>query len=309
MAVNKIVGLGTAIVDVVLQRAAMPTWENPGVTSGFTLGNGGPAGTACAVASTLGVSSGFIDTIGTDDIAAIKRESLVQAGVDVSRLVEREGPEDHVVVVYVQEETGERYFSGVKGFLSRPLLPEELDRDYITAAQYLHLDALHPQASLQAARWMHESGKAVVLDAMATARPVPDHVREIVKETDILICGSGFGPMLTGETDLYRAGHAALNCGPRIVVQTEGADGSYTVSKDDEFHTPAFQVDVVDTTGAGDVFHGAYLVGLVKGWDLRRIAQFSSAVSAIHCMVLGNRKGIPSMAQVDAFLQQNTILD
>ena len=64
---------------------------------------------------------------------------------------------------------------------------------------------------------------------------------------------------------------------------------------DDEFHTPAFEVNVIDTTGAGDVFHGAYLAGLVKGWDLKRIATFASAVAAIHCTVLGNRKGIPSM--------------
>jgi len=83
-------------------------------------------------------------------------------------------------------------------------------------------------------------------------------------------------------------------------------DGSYTVSPDDEFHTPAFEVNVIDTTGAGDVFHGAYLAGLVKGWDLRRIATFASAVSAIHCTVLGNRKGIPSMEEVETFLRERS---
>lgn len=77
----------------------------------------------------------------------------------------------------------------------------------------------------------------------------------------------------------------------------------FAVTHDDEFHRPAFQVEVIDTTGAGDVFHGAYLVGLVKGWDLRRTARFASAVSAIHCTVLGNRKGVPSMDAVEAFLR------
>ena len=71
---------------------------------------------------------------------------------------------------------------------------------------------------------------------------------------------------------MWRAGRAALDLGPRVVVQTEGARGSYTVSRDAEFHTPAFDVDVVDTTGAGDTFHGAYLVGLARGWDLERCA-------------------------------------
>ena len=304
MVENEIVGLGVAMVDVVLQRETMPTWEKPGLTKGFTLADGGPAGTACAIAAMLGVPSGFIDTIGTDHIAAIKRNSLVRAGVDVSHLIERDGPEDHLVIVFVHEETGERVFSGVKGALSLPVQPEELDRDHITAARFLHLDAHHLPAAMQAARWMREEGKTVVLDAMATNRPVPDYMRKLVAETDVLICGSGFGTGLTGKRDLYEAGRAALDMGPRIVVQTEGADGSYTVTKDDQFHTPAFEVDVVDTCGAGDVFHGAYLVGLVHGWDLRRIAAFSSAVSAIHCTVLGNRNGVPTMAEVETFLRE-----
>jgi len=301
---HDIVGLGLANVDIVMQREEMPTWENPGLTLGFALADGGPAGTACAVASILGVPSGFIDTIGNDEMAAHKLNKLEEAGVDVSRLVKRDNPEDHVVIVYVQESTGERYFSFVEGFLSQPLQPDELDRDYITSAEYLHLDCTHPKAAMQAARWMHEAGKQVVLDASATNRPVPGYIREMVKATDVLICGSGFGPMLTGKSDVWDVGRAILDIGPRVVVQTEGVEGNYTVTRDDEFHVPAFKVDVVDTCGAGDVFHGAYLVGLVNEWDLKRTATFASAVSAIHSTVLGNRKGIPSMAEVEAFIER-----
>jgi len=301
-----IVGLGIANVDVVIRLEHMPRWEDPGLASSFTLADGGPAGTACAVAAMLGARTGFVDTVGTDEMAAIKLGSLENAGVDLSRMVQREGPEDHVVIVYVQEKTGERCFSFVQGFLLQPVRPEELDRDYLTSARYLHLDSTHGDAALQAARWMHEAGKTVVLDAAATNQPVPALMRALVAETDVLICGSGFGPMLTGHEDLWQAGRAILDIGPRIVVQTEGVDGSYTVSADEEFHTPAFEVDVVDTCGAGDVFHGAYLVGLVRGWDLRRIASFSSAVSAIHCTVLGNRKGIPSMEEVETFLRERS---
>jgi ribokinase len=282
----------------------MPRWDDPGTLGGFALADGGPAGTACAVAATLGARTGFVDTVGNDEMAAMKLRSLVKAGVDISRMVKREAPENHVVVVYVQEQTGERYFSLLRGFLSQPVQPEELDRDYLTSARYLHLDGFHPKAALQAARWMHEAGKTAVLDAAATDRPVPEGMRALVAETDVLICGSGFGAMLTGHEDPWQSGRAVLDMGPRIVVQTEGTEGSYTVSPDDQFHTPAFEVDVVDTTGAGDVFHGAYLVGLVRGWDLRRTATFASAVSAIHCTVLGNRKGIPSMEEVDAFLRE-----
>ena len=127
-------------------------------------------------------------------------------------------------------------------------------------------------------------------------------MRALVQASDILICGTGFGPALSGESDLWRAGAAMLALGPRIVVQTEGADGCYTVTREERFHTPAFCVPVVDTTGAGDVFHGAYAAALLRGWDARRAALFSSAVSAIKCQRLGGRPGCPRFEDVMQFL-------
>jgi sulfofructose kinase len=86
-------------------------------------------------------------------------------------------------------------------------------------------------------------------------------------------------------------------------VQTEGAEGCYTVTEKDYFHTPAFSVEVMDTTGAGDTFHGAYLVGLDLGWPLRETALFASAAAAMKCRRLGGRAGIPDRESVLAFLQ------
>lgn len=298
----EVVGLGLAIVDVVLRVDRMPDWDDPRGLLDFALADGGPAGTACFVASTFGLRTGFVDTVGDDELGEHRRRSLERGGVDTSRLVPREGPEDHVVVVYVDASTGERVFSFRQGFLSRPLAVAELDREYIESARILHLDGSQAEAALAAARWMKQAGGTVVLDAAATSHKVLEPARALVAETDILICGSGFAPALTGEDDVWKAGRAALDLGPRVVVQTEGAEGSYTVSVDKEFHTPAFEVDVVDTTGAGDTFHGAYLVGLARGWSLERCAAFSSAVAALHCTVLGNRKGIPSMDEVEALM-------
>jgi sulfofructose kinase len=299
-----VIGLGMSAVDVAIQLEHMPTWENPGRISGFTLADGGAAGTACYVAATFGLRTGFIDTFGTDEMGARKKRSLEQVGVDISRMVRREGPEDNIVIVYVQEQTAERCFAFNKAMWTHPIRPEELDRGYIKSASYLHMDGSHVQASIEAARWAHQEGKTVVLDA-GKDQPLSPEMQALVAETDILICGSGFAPKLTGKKDIWEAGRAALKKGPHIVVQTEGVNGSYTTSAEEEFHTKAFKVDVVDTTGAGDVFHGAYLVGLVRGWNLQQIATFASAVSAIHCTVLGNRKGIPSLEQVKQFLHEH----
>ena len=294
MAEVTVVGLGLATLDVIMRMGEMPTWEQGTALSAFRLDGGGPVGTAMVAVSRLGVQAGYVGIAGTDKVADLKVESLVENGVDISRLARRPGQESQVVLVYVQEDTGERLFSILRGFQSEPLKIEELDRDYITGADYLHLDGHHMKAAVQAAAWMHQAGKKVVLDGSKTDRKVTGPMRELVEQVDILICASGFGPGLTGRQDVWDVGQAILDMGPSIVVQTDGENGSFTMTTNERFHTPAFEIDVVDTTGAGDVFHGAFIVGLHKGWDLRTTAAFSTAVSALKCTKLGGRDGIPT---------------
>jgi len=303
----QVVGLGVATLDVLLRMREMPTWRGGTPLSGFRLDGGGLVATAMAAAARLGARAGYIGTAGNDAAAEIKIRSLADEGVDLSRLVIRDRPENQVVAVCVDEVTGERVFCGLHGLAENPVQPDELDRDYIVSADYLHLDGFHYAAALHAARWMREAGKTVVLDAGATRGTVGAATRKLLELVDVLICGSGFAPGLTGKNDPFEAGRAALDAGPRIVVQTEGAAGSFTTTADDHFHTPAFTVDVIDTTGAGDVFHGAYIVGMLQGWSLRCIAQFSSAVAALKCTRLGGRAGIPRFSEVMAFLDERGI--
>ncbi|MCU0500351.1 MAG: carbohydrate kinase family protein [Anaerolineae bacterium] len=299
----QIVGLGQATLDVLLRLRDLPTWETYTRLQGFGLEGGGPAATALVAAAKLGARVGFVGTAGNDAAAESKLRSMRACGVDLSRLVVRAAPEGQVTGVFVHSETGERTFALMTGPEEHLLRVDELDRDYIESADYLHLDGFHAQAALQAARWMRAAGKQVVLDGHRTTGPIKPHMAALVEHVDILISGAGFVQALTGISDTLAAGAAALRFGPRLVVQTEGAGGSYTVTAHDRFHTPAFEVAVLDTTGAGDVFHGAYIVGLLHGWDLRDIAQFATAVAAIKCGKLGGRAGIPSLKETQVFLK------
>jgi len=209
--------------------------------------------------------------------------------------------ESQVVVCYVHAKTGERVFCGHEHFSSHQLCAADLDRAYVTAARCLHLDGSHIRAARQAARWMREAGRQVVLDLSTTRKAPSPECRALVADVDVLIAGSGAVPALTGESDLWAAAAAALALGPAVVVQTEGADGSYTVTREERFHTPAFDVQVVDTTGAGDVFHGAYIFGLLQEWDLRRTASFASAAAALNCTRFGGRAGAPTLEEVEEF--------
>jgi sulfofructose kinase len=162
--------------------------------------------------------------------------------------------------------------------------------------------------ALQAAQWMQEAGKTVMLDIIRVFDKVEEHYIALLPYVDVLIGGGGVAKALTGKDDVFAAGADVLTRGPRIFVQTEGERGCYTVTSSEQFHTPAFSVDVIDTTGAGDVFHGAFLVGLRHGWSLKDIVNFSSAVSALKCTKLGGRAGIPTMREALTFLKEQGIL-
>jgi sugar/nucleoside kinase (ribokinase family) len=296
-----------ACLDIVVRMHDMPTWEHGTRLEAVTIDGGGPVATAMVAVQRLGVPAGFIGTCGSDRLGDIKMQTLVEQGLDVSHVVRRPGPEDQTVLVSVHAETGERVFSGYEQWTRIPLTAEEIDREYIVAADYLHLDGAHAEAALQAARWMHEAGKTVVLDGSSTHAPVRPAMRALVEEADVVISGSGFGPSLTGLSDVWEAGEAIFRMGPKVVVQTEGKAGAYTVTAGDRFHIPSFDVEVVDTTGAGDVFHGAYIVGLMQGWDLRQTAWFATAVSALKLRKLGGRAGIPTFEETLDFLAQRGI--
>jgi sulfofructose kinase len=300
-----IVGLGLATLDVLVRLDEMPTWEKGSALREVLFDGGGMVGTALVAAARLGARTGYMGTCGNDEIAAMKMSYLTRYGVDASQVAIRSNPESQVVVVYVHSQTGERVFSANHQFRVS-LQPEELDRDYIISAAYLLLDSFHYEAALQAAQWMHAAGKPVVLDAGKTSGAVDPHMAALVALTDVLICGSGFGPAFTRKSDLKEAGLALLSAGPRLVIQTEGANGCFTTTSTEHFHTPAYPVEVVDTTGAGDVFHGAYLYGLLQGWDIRYIARFASAVAALKCTHMGGRAGIPTRAETESFMHGQT---
>ena len=247
---------------------------------------------------------GYLGTAGNDEPAEIKLRLLSQYGVDTSQVVRRPAAELQMILVCVNAESGERVFSGTPRTGCYQLLPDETPRAYIEQAKYLHLDGFHMQAALQAAEWMHAAGGLVMLDAAKSDGTVSAELRKLVNRSDIVISGAGFAKAFTGLDDLTLAAPAVLANGPRIFVETMGEQGCFTAASGVQFHTPAYAVDVVDTTGAGDVFHGAYLVGLLHGWDLHQIAQFASATSAIKCTHLGGRHGIPGYAEVIQFLAQ-----
>jgi len=305
----QIVGIGRCTLDIIFRLPEYPTWEKGVVYDEYSIDGGGQVGTGLVAASKLGATTGYIGTAGSDYAGDLKVESLREWGVDTSHVIRRMGPDEQVILVTVQSGTGERVFNHSDRLDAEPITLDELDYDYITSADYLLLDGSHPEAALETAKWMREAGKQVMLDGSKTDESIKESTRRLIPFVDVLVCGAGFGEKLAGVGDVFEAGERVLDMGPRIFVETLGERGSVTVTLKKNFETPSFEIEVKDTTGAGDVFHGAYLYGLINGWNPERIALFSTAVSALKCTRMGGRRSSPTLGEVLEFLQSQGIND
>jgi len=295
-----VIGLGYCSWDYLAILDEIPGFEAPTVTlHDFAISGGGPVSTALVALTRLGARAGYVGAVGDDDTGLNLRRTFEDEGVDLSHLRVRPGTRSPVCICLVQAHTGKRAILCYRGTSGEVNL-EPADRPYITAARFLHLDANHMSAAITAAQWMHEAGGTVVLDAN---RPRP-RLDELLPRVDVLITNGHFPAAYTGEPVLERAAHQLLlRTRARLVVSTLGERGCLYVTTEEESHVPGFAVPVVDSTGAGDAFHGAFIYGLLQNWPLERTATFANAVAAMNCTALGGRAALPRLAEVEVFLQ------
>jgi len=294
--VYDVIGLGIASWDLigVVSHEPMMGAKQPLASWGEV--GGGPVPNALVTLARFGMQSCMISAVGTDTYGTRIIEDLQHEGVAVQ--IERCPGGSHIAFVLVEPDTERRtVWWHNDPMVLRAIAPE---RDLITAARALLLDTHLPEVAYQAASWMQAAGGLVMIDAErykeSTARLLP--------LCDAIIVSERFGREATGTDDPRYAAEMLFGQHGGIVVITLGERGSWCVCGDETFHTPAFPVSVVDTTGAGDVFHGAFLYGLLQGWDVREVARFASATAALKCRATGGRAAIPTREEVAAMLAE-----
>jgi len=263
----------------------------------FTRQGGGPVATALVTLSRLGSSTSYIGKVGDDEAGKFILKEFEKEGVDTSGVVIEKGASSLFAFCVAEKNTGKRTIFWRRGTCSE-LDPKELNKQLILSAEFLHLDGHEIKAAIQAAKWAKREKIKIVLDPDVN----PPEMEELIRLTDVLIVPSNFARDFTKEENYSKAAEKFFAFGPEVVVITLGEKGCLCKSNKGVFTRPAFKVKVVDTTGAGDVFHGAFIYGLLRGWDLEKTAEFSNAVSALKCMELGGRAGIPTLKQVEEFL-------
>jgi sugar/nucleoside kinase (ribokinase family) len=246
------------------------------------------------------VQTGYVGVLGDDREGHWLRELFIRDGVDVARLRIRADVGANVCLLLVEQGTGRRAILCHRRVGAEDLTLEPADRDYVQAARVLHLDGQFMPAAIQAARWASEAGVKVCFDGNHP-RPGLDELLPLV---DWLVAAELFPAAYTGLSDPRKAARALLTLGAEVLVVTQGERGCKVWTDDEHFQVPGFQVDAIDTTGAGDAFHGGFIYGTLQGWDLQRAATFANAVAAFNCQTLGGRRGLPSLAQVEALLSR-----
>lgn len=259
---------------------------------------GGPAATATVAAARLGVSAAFIGMTGDDEPGKWIVRDFESEKVSTEAMMIRKGHTSAIAYCWIDAPTGKRSVAWTRGNLPE-LKAEEVDLDLVRQAKILHLDGHNPVAALAAAKAAREKDIPVLLDA-GTLR---DGVRELLPYVTILIASELFARQYSGENDLDKAIFKLGEVGAEVTGVTMGKEGSMTLDHGQILRCPAFRIDPVDTTGAGDVYHAGFGVRYLETHDLMECMRFASAVSAIKCLKLGGRAGIPNRAQVDEFLK------
>ncbi len=296
-----VLGFGAIAVDELLYVEHYPPADAKTPVADSTRQGGGLTATALVAVARLGGSAAYAGVLGDDELSRYAIASLEEVGVDCSLV--RRAPDARPVraVVIIDLSTGTRnIFADARQFVSRA--PEEMTEALISRCRVLFVDHRVARAAVAAAQQAHRLGIPVVADVENLLTP---EVPEMMALSDHLIVSQALAQVVTGQDDPARAVERLARAERAATVVTAGEAGSwYAQGRGPVFHQPAFRVDVVDTTGCGDVFHGAYAALLARGEGVPTCVQFASATAALKATRPGGRSGIPTYDEAEAFLRQ-----
>jgi len=307
----RVVGLGQCALDYLFVVDSFPLPDTKKEVVEWMISGGGPVATALVSLSRLGIECSFHGITGDDESGERIEGSLKKENVDTQGLIKRKSSNSQTAFIAVEKGSGKRtiFWKRPSG---KPLRPEEIPADFLDNQDFLLLDGLMPEASMYAAGRAKEKNIPVMLDAGR----VREGMIELASICDYIVASEEFGRELINEKSLSdnpvnqdKALLRMKSFGARVCTITIGERGSVTLSGEEVFHIPTFNVDVFDTTGAGDVFHGGYIYGLLKKWDIKDVIRFASAFAALKCRKLGGREGIPTLEETEALLKGTEFSD
>jgi sugar/nucleoside kinase (ribokinase family) len=296
-----VVGIGENSVDLVYRLAGPPAANTKIPVLAHSVLTGGQVATTLCTCASLGLRTSYVGSFGGDSHGRVIRDALESRGIDTSHAPARDAPNRYAVIL-IDSRTGERTILWQRD-PALVLRPEDLPVDLIAGARLLHVDTVDEAAAIAAARMARAAGRHVTTD-IDTVTP---RTAELVALATVPIFAADVPAALTGESDPERALRALRRNHDGLLCVTLGAGGSMLLAGDRLHHAPAFTVETVDTTGAGDVFRGALIYALLRGDDPTSMLRFANAAAAISCTREGAIGGVPTLAEVEALLNDEGI--
>jgi sulfofructose kinase len=292
-----VVGMGLNSLDFLSVVPEFPAPNSKMKMLRFSKQGGGQVATAMVALSRWGLRTRYIGKVGDDDLGQFSLDSIRQEGADVSSVTIEPNATNQFAMIIVDGPSGERTILWNRD--ERLMYREgELRKEEVCSGKLLHLDGHDIHAALQCAGWAKEEGIPTIID-LDKVEPLTS---ELIKGIDFVITSSRFPMLYTGISDREKALLELQKHTPGFLCATLGHEGAMASGEGKVIYVEGFKVKTVDTTGAGDVFHGGFIYGLLQNWELEEILRFANAVAALKCQDLGGRRGIPTLEEIKRFL-------
>ncbi len=291
-----LVGVGLNATDTLIPVPHFPASGSKVEVDSANVLLGGQVATAVAACQQWGLRTRYVGKLGEDHAAALHRVDFERLGVEAHLFTAPASPSLQSFILV--DPAGERTVLWKRD--SRlTLLPEELNREWILNARVLHLDGHDTAAATLAAQWARAAGIPVVADL----DDLYSGYEALLPNIDFLVTSRDIPARLTREPDLRLSlprVHSRYAC--RLAAATLGHEGVLAWDGERFHYVPAYRIDAVDTTGAGDIFHAGFIYGLLQGWPLQRQLEFACAAAALNCTGVGARGGIQPVEAIEAFM-------
>jgi len=296
-----IVGIGASVFDILMTSEEFPKEDTKLQARESKVQCGGPCATALVAASKLGVSASYMGTVGDDMYGSFIVGELGRFGVDNTHIEVVPGRSFHSFVL-LNRSSSSRTCIWNRGEAVPPT-EKNVDLNVLKQAKYLHLDGHQLECAIYAAEKAREFGVTVSLDAGGTY----PGIERLLPLVDVLIPSEEFALKMTGCGTAEEAAAVLFEkYRPQVLAITQGSRGGFIWENGQAVRYPVFPVEAVDSNGAGDTFHGAFVAARVKGLSVMEAATFASATSALKCTRFGAQEGIPLWNEVEAFMKTHS---
>lgn len=301
-----IVGLGEVVLDWVAEIPHFPKPDEKIDALSENYFPGGVTANYLVATARLGGKSGFIGAVGCDLYGDYLLHDFANEGVDTTYVKKIEDKKTPVNFIFVAQ--GEKTIIQSPHMQTTKIELEDLDKDYISNSKLLHTTIIHQDITEKAIDIAKQNNVKISIDLEAQiALRGWDNLKNILKSADILLPNKEGAKSITNSKNPERAAEILVKKGIPIVIITLGSDGVLITTNEFQKKIPTYQVkNVIDTTGAGDTFNGAFsLAYWIKGWDLEKSCTYANASASLKIQKLGARSGMPNEAELIDFLKKH----